>query len=107
MQQILTVELIKAKLQTDVKWIESAVRAIYKRQTAEEQAAGSTIEENGRGFSGVDAVCGTIMGKWLMQGNHLNEKWLAKAKKIMPKYAKQLLDAAQQKAGTQEVLVDV
>ncbi len=115
MKNPITVELIKEKLATDQRWLEAAVLAIFRRQTGEEQRSRQTIEVNGRGFNGPDARCGTYMAKWLLGvhwedgkkvRNTLDGKWLVKARTIMPKYAKQLLDEANIKA-QQQVLVAV
>lgn len=98
MQQPLTPEFIRNKLATDDVWLEAAVKAIYRRQTSEEQQAGATLEHNGRGFNGVDARSGTYMANWLNQGKHLDGKWLVLARKIMPKYTAQLMQVATAKA---------
>lgn len=100
MQGELTTEHIIHKLLTDTYWLECAVLAIYRRQTSEEQNAKATIESNGRGFSGPDAHIGSYMAKWLLGGpdRHLTGKYVERARKIMPKYAKQLLSVATDKA---------
>ena len=98
MQTPLTPEFIRNKLATDNVWLEAAVKAIYRRQTGEEQQAGQTIDHNGRGFNGVDARSGTFMAQWLYRGKHLDGKWLVLARKIMPKYTAQLMAVATEKA---------
>lgn len=88
----ITKELIKEKVGTDLKWTERAVLAIYRRQTEYEKASLETRFRNSEGFNGVDARCGTIMARWILSGRHLSGEWEAKARKIMPKYAGQLLE---------------
>lgn len=94
-QAPITEAIIRAKLVTDQRWLEQAVVAIFKRQTPDEQSSQCTSHLNGRGYSGVDARSGSYMAAWIMRGNHLNGKWLAKAQRMMPKYSKQLLECAQ------------
>lgn len=91
-----TEALIRAKLVTDQRWLEQAVVAIYKRQTPDEQASQTTAHLNGRGFSGVDARTGSYLARWLMRGPsfHLSGKFLDRARRMMPKYSKQLLECA-------------
>lgn len=83
----------------DQKWLERAIMAIYERQTEKEQDTGTTISKNSMGFNNVDAKTAKIMADWIREceepwGNKLNEKWLNLAKKIMPKYANQLVEIA-------------
>jgi hypothetical protein len=91
-------DIIRQKLATDLKWLEAAILAIYRRQTADEKAEGATKHNNGVGFSGSDSVTGSYMARWIQDGRHLSGKWVEKARRIMPKYTRQLLDEAQIKA---------
>ncbi len=92
-----TVELLKG-LELYPKWVERAIVVLYKRQTAAERISGTTRVHNGRGFNAVDAGMGSYMAKWILGGNHLNDKWLAKARKMLPKYTRQLLEIAAERA---------
>ena len=94
---MLTEDTIKNKLATDLRWLEAAILAIYRRQTADEKTEGVTKHNNGVGFSGCDSVSGSYMARWLQGGKHLSGKWVEKARHIMPKYSRQLLEEAQAK----------
>jgi hypothetical protein len=100
---MITEDIIRQKLMTDLRWLEAAILAIYRRQTDDEKAAGATKHLNGVGFSGCDSVTGSYMAKWIQGGRHLSGKWVEKAQRIMPKYTRQLLDEAQMKAQRQGV----
>lgn len=95
---MITEDIIRQKLMTDLRWLEAAILAIYRRQTADEKAEGVTKHSNGVGFSGCDSVTGSYMAKWIQGGRHLSGKWIEKARRIMPKYTRQLMEEAQIKA---------
>lgn len=86
-----TIETIKAKLASDVRWVERAIVVLHERQTADEQLSEATIEANGIGFNAFDARTLSYYATWIMGGRHLSGKHLDKAKKALPKYAKQIL----------------
>lgn len=97
--EILTVEQIREKLVTDQRMLERAVVAIFEKQTEDEQRTGDTRHDNGIGFAGCDSQNGSYMAKYILTGierygkqygQNLSGKFLEKAKKFMPKYAKQL-----------------
>jgi len=89
-----TKEEIQEKLDTNLKWLERAVVAIFKQQTRQEQDSEKTLDHNNRGFNGVDAHLGTYLARWILSGRHLSDKWVDKARKIMVKYAGQLAKIA-------------
>jgi len=75
-----------------------AVLALYARQTEDEQRQGSTTHSNGRGFSAYDAEFMTSIAKALPRYNmNLTDKQLARCRKILPRYRRQLLEIAQEK----------
>lgn len=84
-------------LDANAKWVERAIVVLYERQTNDERATSSTCLKNGRGFASCDARSGTYMAKWVLQGKHLDGKWLDKARKMAKKYSRQLLEAAAEK----------
>jgi hypothetical protein len=86
-----TVEVIKAKLSSDQRWIERAIIVLHERQTREEQQSEVTIEANGVGFNAFDAKRLSYYANWLLGGKHLSGKHLEQAKRALPKYAKQIL----------------
>lgn len=88
-------------LRTSDAFVEEALLTIYRRQTEDERSAGTTTHHNGVGFNGFDANMGTYCAKWLLDANgnrlphrHLNGRFLAWARRQMPKYVRQLEDAA-------------
>jgi len=95
-------------LNSNPRAVERALLAIYAAQTAGEQLAGTTCEQNGVGFTGADANTGT----WLVQvviaegtakgrpeGQRLRGKALEMGRRIAKHYAgTQLLRAAKIKA---------
>jgi len=97
--EILTVEQIKTALVTDQYLLETALVAIFEKQTQDEQSDGQTKHNNGVGFTYGDGFRGKRMAKWILDGvniygkdfgTNLTGQHLEKAKKFMPKYAKQL-----------------
>lgn len=86
-----TVEQVKFNIATDQKWLERAIQVIYLAQTADERQAGETKHLNGVGFNGCDAKFLSYCAKYLESNPHLTGTFLEKARKLMPKYAGQIL----------------
>lgn len=85
------------------KAVERALLRLYERQTAYEQSAERTNDENGVGFGAFDAEIFTSFAKQLLKGWHLSSKQLAICRKPfgknsqiprIAKYRKQLLEVA-------------
>lgn len=80
-----------------------ALVAIFNRQTASEQSADHTQEDNGIGFAGCDAKTGSLSAKSFIKHNRLQpwviEKWMAPSRGYprICKYAKQLNEIAEEK----------
>jgi hypothetical protein len=77
---------------------ESAVAVlfqIYERQTADEQAVGCTKEDNGVGFTGVDAAFATSLVEQVKERHSLSPKQIACVMKMTKKYARQAYESAQ------------
>ena len=91
---------IFALLETNNKAVERAILAIYENQTTTEKRAEKTIEHNKIGFNGVDARFGTYYAKYLLSGKHLTGDHINKARKMVKKYTRQLLDIAKGKAAS-------
>lgn len=85
-----TKDMIKEKLKTDDRWLIRGLRAIYARQTADEQASSLTSEHNGIGFNGIDAPLLSSYAKQVEGGHRLSSKQIMWARKKMIKYAGQL-----------------
>lgn len=94
----LTKEIIQNKLETNITWLLRGVVAIYEKQTADEKNTDSTNRTNGVGFTGADARFGSSIAKRLIAGGGVTPNQLVACKKMMKKYAGQLLRIAKEKA---------
>jgi len=81
---------IKVKVQTNSKWAEKAIVALYKFQTSEEQYLRETVFHNKVGFNGVDAEILSSFAQQIVAGRTLSHKQLSIAFRKLGKYAKQL-----------------
>jgi len=92
-------DAIKEKLRTDRAWVEKAILTIYSCQTEREQRLDEAISRNGIGFTGVDAPILSGFARWLSTGKdrHLTPLQFMVAKRKMPKYWKQILEAIKAK----------
>lgn len=82
---------------TDQRWAIRGLLKIFEYQTASEKATESTNEDNGVGFSGVDAEILSSFAKQVSKGRNMSPKQMAIIYKKMPKYAKQLMNIAEEK----------
>lgn len=90
-----TKDQIVEMLETNDKAVTRAVIAIYKRQTASEQAAQTTQVSNNVGFNHSDAPYLSYCAKYAMnKKTYLSGKHLEKSRNRVKKYWKQLLDIA-------------
>lgn len=95
---VVTKEWLNAKLQENpIKVVGRALAAIYKNQTANEQASTSTKYNNGIGFAKPDARVGSIGARMFNARGTLQQWvvdiWMRPAKDGLPricKYANQL-----------------
>ena len=92
--KIWTKEEILSGIQTNNKWVERGVVAIYNKQTEDEKMTESTNKKNGIGYSGCDAHLMSYYAKWILSGKSLSGKHLEKARKKISKYANQLTKIA-------------
>jgi hypothetical protein len=88
---------IKELLLTNDRAVARGVVAIYKRQTDVEQDQMSTTDTNGVGFNGLDAEIMSSFAQRLLRGVLLSDKQMACARKLIVKYAGQLMDIADQR----------
>ena len=100
-EQKITKDYIRQMVTTNDQWATRAIIALYQCQTDDEQMAEVTKHTNGVGFSGVDAGFLSSLAKQA-QARPLSEKQLAAAKKLLGKYAGQLLKIAEAKAAVDE-----
>ena len=91
-----TKEQIKEKLQTNDAWLIHGLLAIYKFQTADEQATAVTKETNNVGFNKFDADILTDIAEFFLEKNFLSKGQKDIVRKKMVKYAGQLEKLANQ-----------
>jgi hypothetical protein len=82
-----------------------ALIAIYNGQTQQEKVNQTTVEDNGIGFSGVDAEILTSFAEQFLRRQFLSPKQRAILAKKMPKYAGQLWQIAVSKKGVTATVV--
>src|SRR5690349_328082 len=68
-----------------------ALTTLYARQTGDEQNSGTTTHLNGQGFNAMDATFGSSLARQIAAGRPLTAYQLAAARRLLPKYAAQLL----------------
>ena len=98
---MITIETIRTKLATDDLWVYRGIVAIYHCQTTDEKSTQSTSIDNGMGFNGVDAPFGSSLAVQYLERGSLSTKQTACARKMIRKYAGQLLRIAQAKQTAQ------
>ena len=89
-----TKESITHLLETRNDAVERAILRLYSFQTAQEQSIQTTRDQNGVGFSAADGHTGSYYAKWIKSGKHLSGKHLIKARSMVLKYTRQLLEFA-------------
>lgn len=89
-----TKEEIRDMLVKSDKALIRGLMTIYSYQTAEEQAFGQTVEDNGMGFNGADAEFLTQIALSYKQYNRLTPGQIEWTRKKMLKYAGQLAQHA-------------
>jgi hypothetical protein len=95
----LTVEFVREKIATDDRWLLRGLVAIYHKQTEDEQRDAATKHTNGVGFTGVDATFASSLAEQVIRRGSLSPKQMIFARKIMKKYAAQLVRIAKEKEG--------
>lgn len=91
----LTKEYIREQITTNDQWACHAIAALYRYQTADEQLDEATKHQNSVGFNGVDAPFLSSLARQLAEGRALSWKQLKVAKRLLGKYAGQLLKIAE------------
>ena len=90
MAREMTVEEIRSRLESDIRWAERGLVRIYQNQTTDEIEARETIHSNGVGFTGFDAEILTSFAQRSERGWGLTEPQKKVLFRRMPKYAGQL-----------------
>ena len=83
---------LKYKLSTDKRWCLRALEVIFDKQTEEEKRDNVTKSFNRMGFTSFDAEILTNICLFYLKNGFISNKQLAICLKVMPKYAKQLLN---------------
>jgi hypothetical protein len=91
------VTFIRTQLQESDAWLKRGILAIYKRQTADEQATDDVKHDNGMGFTGVNAPFLSSIAKQILAGRELSQKQVAASRRSMLKYSGQLMKIAEGK----------
>lgn len=89
-----TVAEIREAVSTQTAWQDRALIAIYNGQTEQEKDSQTTVEDNGIGFSGVDAEILTSFAEQFLRRQWLSPKQREILGKKLPKYAGQLWQIA-------------
>jgi len=84
------IQHIRTMLGTNLNWASKGVIRIFENQTQDEQNVEGTVENNGIGFTGVDAHILTSFAKQIIKGRTMSPKQQAILFKKMPKYSGQL-----------------
>jgi hypothetical protein len=100
----LAIEMVRANIEENDKWLIRGLLAIYRRQTADEQTSEQTKHDNGIGFNGLDATILSSFAKQVLSweasavkrfASPLSPKQVGLARRKMKKYAGQLARIAQ------------
>lgn len=96
-------EAIVELLNTNDRAVVRAIKVLYARQTADEQSAEHTKHRNGVGFNGPDAAFLSSIAKALPRYNdRMTVRQIAKARRMLPKYWRQLLEEIESRQGVQQ-----
>lgn len=82
-------------LQNEDRAVLRALIVVYQNQTAQEKNNGSTIEDNGVGFTGIDADILTSFVRFYESVGFLTNRQIAITRNKIVKYWRQLLISAE------------
>ena len=106
--RVWTKEDVQELIRSNDAAVARAILALYARQTADEQRAETTRHHNGVGFNGRDAAFLSSVAKALPRwNNHMTPRQLAAARKMLPKYWRQLCEIANEKEAQKASVADV
>ena len=95
-------ENLQELLKTNDQAVLRAIWVIYARQTVEEQIYGVSTEENGQGFSKIDAEFFTELVVQMRAGRELSPRQMAIARNKITKYWRQLMEESKAKMEREE-----
>jgi hypothetical protein len=83
---------VRQQLSTNPIWaLKALVRIFQENQTQQEQAAETTVEDNGIGFTGTDGQILSSFARQQLARGSLSPKQMVIVFKKMPKYHKQVI----------------
>jgi hypothetical protein len=85
---------LKQQISTRDNQALKALVTVFNNQTEDEQMAEDVRVYNNVGFTPFDAEFMTSLAKQYISKNYLSPKQLSYVKKVMPKYARQLIEQA-------------
>jgi len=85
------IEALKKQIANNDNQALKALKTIYANQTFDEKRIEATAHNNGIGFSGKDAKILSSFAKQLNYRGSLSPKQMAIVKRLMPRYARQLI----------------
>lgn len=88
------IEFLKSKMKDDKKWAVRGLIRVYQLQTSDEQQGHTVTYANGVGFTAFDADILSSFAEQVGKGRSLSDKQVSILKRLMPKYAGQLLTVA-------------
>ena len=84
---------VRGQLATNAVWTVRALVKIYSvNQMPDEKSAGATFHDNGIGFSGKDSQFLSSLAQGAIKYGNLTEKQLAVAFRLIPRYARQVIE---------------
>ncbi len=89
-------------LEVNDRAVARALVVLYQRQTADERSGGMTKHSNGCGFNASDAPFASSLAERVLGGKRLSATQLRLARRMLRKYAGQLLAVAEAKAASKE-----
>ena len=90
---------LQALLLRSDKAIDKSIVVIWEQQTYTEQESGEAIIVDGVGFNKFDAPIMTSYAKQLVDGRSLSTQQRSVARKVMPKYWRQLMNISKAQHG--------
>lgn len=87
------VEKLQKQIEVNDRTAIHTLMFIYGRQVIDEQIHNTVKYHNGMGFKPQDARFGSSLAKWYEDHGRLSEKQIASVKRIVKKYAGQVVEA--------------
>lgn len=85
---------LRNQLKTDRLTAWRALKRVYENQTADEQTSEFTKYNNGVGFTGSDSEFLSSLAKQLLMYGTLSDKQTGCLFRLMPKYARQIIEGS-------------